>query len=118
MVVSAQYMFICSTWYHLTVIYDLWSRQVYYFFIFYGCLLFIAEDGWCAKEDKDIQQNFLQVDFLLKTRVTRVGVLRRKSKDHWVEKYSLQYSDDDITWTDYLENGYTKVGNIQLKLNE
>ena len=72
--------------------------------------VFIAEDGWCAKDIKDV---FLQIDFLLKTRVTRVGVLRRKSKDHWVEKYSLQYSDDDITWTDYMENGHTKVGNIQ-----
>ena len=74
--------------------------------------VFIAEDGWCAKEGKNIQQHFLQVDFLLKTRVTRVGVLRRMSKDHWVDKYSLQYSDDDSTWTNYMENGYTKVGNI------
>ena len=84
---------------------------MYYYSIYYGLSsVFIAEDGWCAKDVKDV---FLQVDFLLKTRVTRVGVLRRKSKDHWIEKYSLQYSDDDITWTDYMENGYTKVGNIQ-----
>ena len=86
---------------------------MFFDFLFY-CLssLFIAEDkdGWCAKvQDK---HQHIQLDFFLKTRVTRVGVLRRKVKDHWVEEYSLQYSDDDSTWTDYMENGYTKVGNI------
>lgn len=49
------------------------------------------------------------MDFLLKTRVTRLGTMRRKSKDHWVTKYSLQYSDDDISWFNYMENGYVKV---------
>lgn len=64
-------------------------------------------DAWCAKTNDKNQ--YLQVDFLLKTRVTRLGTMRRKSKDHWVTKYSLQYSDDDIKWFDYMENGYVKV---------
>ena len=67
-----------------------------------------AKDAWCAKV-RDLNQ-YLQVDFLLKTRVTRVGILRRVSKEDWVTKYSLQYSDDDITWTNYVENGHIKVG--------
>lgn len=50
------------------------------------------------------------MDFLLKTRITRVGILRRLSKESWVTEYSLQYSDDDITWSDYMENGHVKVG--------
>ncbi|KAK2570616.1 Neuropilin-2 [Acropora cervicornis] len=66
-----------------------------------------ATDAWCAKTNDKNQ--YLQVDFLLKTRVTRLGTMRRKSKDHWVTKYSLQYSDDDISWFDYMENGYVKV---------
>lgn len=49
------------------------------------------------------------MDFLLKTRVSLVGTMRRKSKDHWVTKYFLQYSDDDVTWIDYLENGHVKM---------
>jgi len=49
------------------------------------------------------------VDFLIRTRVTRVGILRRQTKDHWVSEYSLQYSDDDITWIDYMENGHVKI---------
>ncbi|PFX33767.1 Coagulation factor VIII [Stylophora pistillata] len=65
-----------------------------------------TEDAWCTdKEDKD---QYIQVDFLLKTRVTRMGTMRRKTKDHWVSEYFLQYSNDDITWHDYLENGQVK----------
>lgn len=71
-------------------------------------LQFTAKDAWCTdKEDKD---QFIQVDFLLKTRVTRVGTMRRITKDHWVSEYFLQFSDDDNTWNDYLENGQVKVG--------
>lgn len=71
-------------------------------------LQFTAKDAWCTdKEDKD---QFIQVDFLLKTRVTRVGTTRRITKDHWVSEYFLQFSDDDNTWNDYLENGQVKVG--------
>ena len=95
----------------LTVIYDLWSWYLFFWhFILWFVFPHLAEDGWCAK-DQDINQ-YIQIDFFLKTRVTRVGVLRRNSKSHWVTRYSLQYSDDDITWTDYIENGHVKVGNI------
>ncbi|XP_068755299.1 uncharacterized protein [Montipora capricornis] len=66
-----------------------------------------TEDAWCAKTID--QDQYLQVDFLLKTRVTRVGIMRRKTKDHWVTKYSLQYSNDDTTWFNYTENGHVKV---------
>lgn len=51
---------------------------------------------------------------MLKTRITRVGILRRLSKESWVTEYSLQYSDDDITWSDYMENGHVKVGEDDL----
>lgn len=88
------------------------SIRVFFHFILWFVLPYLAEDGWCAFYE-DIDQ-YIQIDFFLKTRVTRVGVLRRTSKNRWVTKYSLQYSDDDITWTDYIENGHVKVGNIAL----
>lgn len=70
-----------------------------------------AEDAWCARADteKEEKNQYIQVDFLLKTRVTRVGTMRRRSKEHWVSEYFLQYSDDDVTWIDYQENGCVKV---------
>lgn len=51
-------------------------------------LQFTAEDAWCTNEDD--KDPYIQVDFLLKTRVTRVGTMRRKTKDHWVSEYFLQ----------------------------
>jgi len=78
-------------------------------------LVFTAEDAWCAKTQDENQ--YIQVDFLIRTRVTRVGILRRQTKDHWVSEYSLQYSDDDITWIDYMENGHVKVSEDSLLLN-
>ena len=41
-----------------------------------------------------------------------MGTLRRAGKDHFVKEYTLQYSDDDITWTDYRENAHIKVGSL------
>ena len=75
--------------------------------IFMSTVNVTAKDAWCT--DKENKDQYIQVDFLLKTRVSLVGTMRRKSKDHWVTKYFLQYSDDDVTWIDYLENGHVKV---------
>ena len=75
-------------------------------------LNFSAEDAWCTRKadnDEDKRNQYIQVDFLLKTRVTRVGTMRRKSKDHWVSEYYLKYSDDDVNWIEYKENGHPKV---------
>jgi len=71
-----------------------------------------AEDAWCTRKadnDEDKRNQYIQVDFLLKTRVTRVGIMRRKNKDHWVSEYYLKYSDDDVNWIDYKENGHARV---------
>ena len=75
-------------------------------------LNFTAEDAWCtpnAETEEDKRNQYIQVDFLLKTRVTRVGTMRRRSKDHWVSEYYLKYSDDDVNWIEYQENGHTRV---------
>ena len=71
-----------------------------------------AEDAWCTRkpgsEEEKLNQ-YIQVDFLLKTRVIQVGTMRRKSKDHWVSEYYLKYSDDDVNWIEYQENGHKRV---------
>lgn len=74
-----------------------------------------AEDAWCtrkAETEEDKRNQYIQVDFLLKTRVTRVGTMRRRSKDHWVSEYYLQYSDDDVNWIEYQENGHARVSEL------
>lgn len=71
-----------------------------------------TEDAWCTRkpdsEEEKLNQ-YIQVDFLLKTRVIQVGTMRRKSKDHWVSEYYLKYSDDDVNWIEYQENGHTRM---------
>lgn len=70
----------------------------------------LEKDAWCASDTNT--QQFIQVDFLKKTRVTKVETFGRKEKFFWVKKYILQYSTDDITWLNYTENGFVKVGCI------
>lgn len=74
-----------------------------------------AEDAWCTRKavtEEGKRNQYIQVDFLLKTRVTRVGTMRRRSKDHWVSEYYLQYSDDDVNWIEYQENGHARVSEL------
>ena len=75
-------------------------------------LNFLAEDAWCTRKpnsEEEKRNQYIQVDFLLKTRVTSVGTMRRKNKDHWVYEYYLKYSDDDVNWVEYQENGHARV---------
>ena len=75
-------------------------------------LKFPAEDAWCTREpnsEEEKRNQYIQVDFLLKTRVTSVGTMRRKNKDHWVSEYYLKYSDDDVNWIEYQENSHARV---------
>ncbi|XP_031552774.1 lactadherin-like [Actinia tenebrosa] len=66
-----------------------------------------GDDAWCAFTTND--QQYIQVDFLFKTRVTRIVTYGRRTKLFWVTQYSLQYSSDERTWQYYQENGFTKV---------
>ena len=67
-----------------------------------------GDDAWCAKNIDD--QQYIQLDFQQRTRVTAVSTFRRKEKKHWVTKYNLLYSNDDVIWHEYNENGFVKVG--------
>ncbi|XP_031552764.1 lactadherin-like [Actinia tenebrosa] len=65
------------------------------------------DDGWCAKNTKGEQ--YLQIEFLQKTRVTGLVTIRRQSKPHWVIEYFVMYSTDSNNWRTYTENGFKKL---------
>lgn len=64
--------------------------------------------GW-ASGTNDVNQ-WLQVDLGIKYDVTRVATQGRPEYPQWVKKYSLLYSDDGVTFHNYMnEQGQTKV---------
>ena len=68
-------------------------------------------DAWCAFIT-DTQQ-YIQLDFTRNTRVTRVVSYGRSQKSHWVKRYIMQFSSDDVVWHNYTENGFVKVRKSQ-----
>jgi hypothetical protein len=71
-------------------------------------MMFSGDDAWCASVTNE--QQYIQVDFPIKTRVTRIVTYGRRTKLFWVTRYSLQFSNDETTWQYYNENGFKKVG--------
>ena len=64
--------------------------------------------GW-ESGTNDVNQ-WLQVDLGIKYGVTRVATQGRPDYPQWVKKYSLLYSDDGVTFHNYMnEQGQTKV---------
>ena len=59
------------------------------------------QGGWTALTDD--RNQWLQVDLNTFARVTVVATQGRNRFKEWVTKYSLQYSDDGVTFTFYKE---------------
>ena len=59
--------------------------------------------GWSALTNDDNQ--WLQVDIGSYTRVTSVATQGGNSKNEWVTKYTLQYSDDGLSFHTYVQTG-------------
>ena len=64
-------------------------------------------DAWCAFITND--QQYIQLDFTRRTRVTRIVTYGRSQKKHWVKRYLIQFSNDEVEWYNYKENGFVKV---------
>ena len=66
-------------------------------------------DAWCAFIT-DTQQ-YIQLDFTRNTCVThaRIVTYGRSQKSHWLKRYMIQFSSDDVVWHNYTENGFVKV---------
>ena len=52
---------------------------------------------------------WLQVDFGVETRVTRIATQGRQDANQWVKKYTLRYSTDGSYFQQYQPTGFTKV---------
>ena len=66
-------------------------------------------DAWCAFITHT--QQYIQLDFTRNTCVTRARIVTygRSQKSHWVKRYMIQFSSDDVVWHNYTENGFVKV---------
>ena len=72
-----------------------------------GRLNFLAVPGkagsWSAKYNN--QGQWIQVDLLAYTKVTRTATQGRNAFAQWVTKYGLQYSEDGLHFIHYREPG-------------
>ena len=41
--------------------------------------------------------------------MTRIVTYGTGQKSHWVKRYLMQFSSDDVVWHNYTENGFVKV---------
>lgn len=67
----------------------------------------LGYDAWCAFTSNNEQ--YIQLDFARKTRVTGIVTYGRSQKQNWITRYLLQFSNDEVKWHDYMENGFVKV---------
>ena len=67
-----------------------------------------GNDAWCAFISNTKQ--YIQLDFMRNTCVTRIVTYGRRQKSHWVKRYKIQFSSDEVIWHNYTENGFVKVG--------
>ncbi|XP_065057478.1 neuropilin-2-like [Rhopilema esculentum] len=65
------------------------------------------QDAWCAQQQDSNQ--FIQVIFQKKARITKIVTMGRSMKPHWVKEFSIQFSDDNLNWISYKENGFEKI---------
>ena len=63
--------------------------------------------GWVAKWYDN--NPFFQVHFGDWRKVTRVAIQGRQDWDQWVERFSLSYGYDSMSFQDYKEHGVKKV---------
>ena len=72
-----------------------------------GRLNFLAHQrkkgGWSAKHNNVNQ--WIQVDLLTKTTVTKMATQGRNAYNQWVKKFRMQYSDDGVNFSFYQTPG-------------
>ena len=81
--------------------------QIYFILMIFRSALGDENDAWCAFITND--QQYIQLDFTRRTRVTRIVTYGRSQKKHWVKRYLIQFSNDEVAWYNYKENGFVKV---------
>ena len=67
----------------------------------------ISSFGWVA-DGSDLDP-WLEVNFMMRTKVQEIFTQGRDSPAYWVETYTLSYSSDGATFQDYVEYDTIKV---------
>ena len=72
-----------------------------------GRLNYTSGSSWCAgTSDSD---PYLQIDLKTLHIICAVSTQGNSQADQWVKTYTLQFSTNGTTWTDYQEGGQVKV---------
>ena len=72
-----------------------------------GRLNYTSGSSWCARTSDT--NPYLQIDLQAIYIICAVSTQGNSVADQWVKNYTLQFSTNGITWTDYEESGKTKV---------
>lgn len=71
--------------------------------------------AWAARSN-DVNQ-WLQIDFLVKTTVSKVATQGRKTYPQWVKSYSLSHSLDGTNFVEHRKCGTNEVSPTDVKSN-
>lgn len=63
--------------------------------------------GWSARYNNVNQ--WLLVDFDREMKITRISTQGRHDRNQWIKSYTLEYSLNGVTFTQYKVNGVVKV---------
>ena len=72
-----------------------------------GRLNYASGSSWCAGTSD--ANPYLQIDLQTLHIICAVSTQGNSQADQWVKNYTLQFSIDGTTWTDYKEGGQVKV---------
>ena len=72
-----------------------------------GRLNFASGSSWCATTSDT--NPYLQIDLQTLHIICAVSTQGNSQADQWVTSYKLQVFTDELTWTDYKEDGQVKV---------
>ncbi len=72
-----------------------------------GRLNFASGSSWCAATSDT--NPYLQIDLQTLHIICAVSTQGNSLADQWVKNYTLKFSTDGSTWTDYKEGGQVKV---------
>ena len=69
--------------------------------------------AWAVAPDQINQNQWIQVDLRIKTRITYVATQGRADDVQWIKKYKLQFGDDGTSFQDFKQEG-ENVGKVWL----
>ena len=72
-----------------------------------GRLNYTSGSSWCAGTSDS--NPYLQIDLKTLHIICAVSTQGNSQADQWVKTYTLQFSTNGTTWTDYQEGGQVKV---------